>query len=81
MGGPKLLHAGYWAHARRYFFQAVEAHPDDRSAIGLVATIDELFAINAQAREESKYNRTRSAAAANGATNPGIDQEPNRNGS
>ena len=35
------------------FFQAVEAHPDDRSAIALVATIDELFAIDAQAREQN----------------------------
>ncbi|MGA8477821.1 MAG: transposase [Chthoniobacterales bacterium] len=31
VGGPKLIHAGFWAHARRYFFQAVEAHPDDRA--------------------------------------------------
>jgi transposase len=39
--------------ARRYFSQAVEAHPDDRAAIRLVATIDELFAIDAQAREQN----------------------------
>jgi transposase len=53
VGGPKLIHASCWAHARRYFFQAVEAHPDDRAAIALVATIDELFAIDAQARERN----------------------------
>jgi len=53
VGGPKLIHAGCWAHARRYFFQAVEAHPEDRAAIRLVATIDELFAIDAQAREQN----------------------------
>ena len=53
VGGAKLIHAGCWAHARRYFFQAVEAHPDDRAAISLVATIDELFAIDAQAREQN----------------------------
>jgi len=53
VGGPKLIHAGCWAHARRYFFQAVEAHPDDRAAIALVATIDALFAIDAQARERN----------------------------
>jgi len=53
VGGPKLIHAGCWAHARRYFFQAVEAHPDDRAAIALVATIDELFAIDARAREQN----------------------------
>jgi transposase len=53
VGGPKLIYAGCWAHARRYFFQAVEAHPDDRAAIALVATIDELFAIDAQSRERN----------------------------
>jgi hypothetical protein len=53
VGGPNLIHAGCWADARRYFFQAVEAHPDDRSAIALVPTIDELFAIDAQAREQN----------------------------
>jgi transposase len=52
VGGPKIVHAGCWAHARRYFFQAVEAHPQDRAAIGLVATIDELFGLDAQAREQ-----------------------------
>jgi len=52
VGGPKLIHAGCWAHARRYFFQAVEAHSEDRAALALVATIDELFAIDAQAREQ-----------------------------
>jgi transposase len=53
VGGAKLIHAGCWAHARRYFFQAVEAHPDDRAAIALVATTDKLFAIDAQAREQN----------------------------
>jgi transposase len=52
IGGPKIVHAGCWAHARRYFFQAVEAHPQDRTAIALVASIDELFALDAQARQQ-----------------------------
>jgi transposase len=52
VGGPKRIHAGCWAHARRYFFQAVEAHPEDRAAIGLVAAIDELFGVDAIAREQ-----------------------------
>jgi transposase len=59
VGGPKLIHAGCWAHARRYFFQAVEAHPEDRAAIALVATIDELFALDAQAREQNLSVRER----------------------
>ncbi len=52
VGAPGLIHAGCWAHARRYFFQATEAHPEDRDAIGLVAAIDELFGVDAQAREQ-----------------------------
>jgi hypothetical protein len=31
----------------------VEAHPDDRAAIALVATIDELFVIDAQAQKQN----------------------------
>ncbi len=31
----------------------MEAHPDDRAAIALVATIDELFAIDAQAQKQN----------------------------
>jgi hypothetical protein len=39
--------------AERFNAPVLEAHPDDRAAIGLVATIDELFAIDAQAREQN----------------------------
>ena len=46
----------------------MEAHPDDRAATALVATIDELFVIDAQAQ---KQNLTVIERA-----NPGIDQEP-----
>jgi len=52
VGGPKIVHAACWAHARRKFFQAVELNPQDQSAIGIVAQIDELFALDAQAREQ-----------------------------
>jgi len=64
VGGPKLIHAGCWTHAWRYFFQAVEAHPEDRAAIRLVATIDELFAIDAQAREQNLDMTERRSTAA-----------------
>jgi transposase len=50
VGGPKIVHAGCWAHARRKFFEALKLHPDDRIARRIVARIDELFAIDAQAR-------------------------------
>jgi transposase len=50
VGGPKMVHAGCWAHARRKFFEAVKLHPGDRVSVRIVARIDELFAIDAQAR-------------------------------
>jgi hypothetical protein len=52
VGGPKIVHAACWAHARRKFFHAVELNPKDQDALRLVAQMDELFAIEAQAREE-----------------------------
>ena len=37
VGGPKMVHAACWAHARRKFFQAAELNPKDQLAIGIVA--------------------------------------------
>ena len=53
IGGPKLVHAACWAHARRKFFEAVKLHPKDQTSIRMVAQMDELFAIDAQAREQN----------------------------
>ena len=52
VGGPKIVHAGCWAHSRRKFFEALKLHPEDRVAMQVVRRIDELFAIDAQAREQ-----------------------------
>jgi transposase len=52
VGGPNIVHAACWAHARRKFFQALELNPKDQSAIDIVAQIDELFGIDAQARDQ-----------------------------
>jgi transposase len=52
VGGPKIIHAACWAHARRKFFDAVKLNPQDQTAIRIVAQMDELFAIDARAREE-----------------------------
>src|ERR1700757_1358188 len=52
VGGPKIVHAACWAHARRKFFQAVELNPKDQDALRIVAQMDELFAMDAQARKE-----------------------------
>src|SRR5215470_16849931 len=39
-----------WAHAKRKFFDAVKLNPKDQTAIGIVAEMDQLFAIDAQPR-------------------------------
>src|SRR5271170_4452531 len=51
VGGPKLVHAGCWAHSRRKFFDAVKLNPKDAVATRMVKLIDELFGIDALARE------------------------------
>jgi transposase len=51
VGGPKLVHAGCWAHARRHFHDAMKLHPADGAAVRVVVAIDDLFAIDAEARE------------------------------
>jgi len=50
IGGPKMVHAGCWSHAERYFSEAVQLNPQDPVATAIVARIDELFAIDAEAR-------------------------------
>ena len=50
VGGPKMVHACCWSHARRKFMEAVKLHPQDAQAVRLVRLIDELFAIDAEAR-------------------------------
>jgi transposase len=50
VGGKGIVHAACWAHARRKFVDAVKLCPEDRTAIRLVAQMDALFAIDAQAR-------------------------------
>jgi transposase len=46
------VHAACWAHARRKFFDAVKLNAKDQTSIRIVAQLNELFAIDAQAREE-----------------------------
>jgi len=51
VGGPKMVHAACWAHARRKFIEAHRVSPGETVAKGIVELIDELFAIDARARE------------------------------
>ena len=50
IGGAGMVHAACWAHARRQFFEAVQLNPRDPVATPIVARMDELFAVDAEAR-------------------------------
>ncbi len=53
VGGPKLVHACCWAHARRKFFEAHQLSPAESVAKGIVILIDQLFGIDAEARAQN----------------------------
>lgn len=53
VGGPKLVHAACWAHSRRGFVDALKLNPRDAATKDIVALIDELFAVDAEARKLS----------------------------
>jgi transposase len=50
VGGPKLVHAVCWAHARRKFFEAHKVCPGETVAKDIIILIDQLFGIDAEAR-------------------------------
>jgi transposase len=58
-GGPRMIHAVCWAHARRKFIDAVKLNQLDTASAGIVALIDELFAIDALARDENSDHAAR----------------------
>jgi transposase len=60
-GGPKMVHAACWAHARRKVFDALKLNPDDRGARQLVERIDGLFLIDAKARDAGMERAKRHA--------------------
>lgn len=53
VGGPKLVHACCWAHARRKYFEAHQLSPGESVAKGIVILIDQLFGIDAEARAQN----------------------------
>ena len=61
VGGPKMVHAACWAHARRKFFEAAKLNPGDAAATRIVVSMDELFAIDAQARARNLDHAARQA--------------------
>ena len=52
LGGPGMVHAGCWSHARRHFVDAVKLNKQDAGSIRAVELMDKLFSIDAEAREE-----------------------------
>jgi hypothetical protein len=52
IGGTRMVHAACWAHARRQFFEAVQLNPREPVATPIVARMDELFAVDAEARRK-----------------------------
>jgi len=61
VGGVKMVHAACWSHARRYFVDAVKLNKQDAASIRAVELINELFAIDAQARNEKMDHAARHA--------------------
>jgi len=61
IGGPRMVHAACWAHARRQFFEAVQLNPRDPIATPIVARMDELFAVDAEARRKEQAMAARHA--------------------
>jgi transposase len=62
IGGPKLVHVGCWAHARRKFVDAVKVNNQDAAAIQMVLRMDGLFLVDRQAREKQMTVEERLAA-------------------
>ena len=61
IGGPKLVHVGCWAHARRKFVDAVKVNPQDGAAVAMVTRMDALFLIDRDARRRELNSEQRHA--------------------
>jgi transposase len=61
VGGPKLVHVGCWAHARRKFVDAVKVCPQDPEAVKMVVRMDALFLVDREARKQAMTHAERLA--------------------
>jgi transposase len=61
VGGPKIVYAACWAHARRKFIDAVKLNALDKESIGIVEKMDQLFRVDRVARETGLTLETRHA--------------------
>lgn len=51
VGATGVVRAACWAHARRKFYEASKLNPKDAASVEMVGLMDELFAIDREARE------------------------------
>jgi transposase len=59
VGGPKMVHAACWSHSRRGFVDAIKLNKLDAASISIVERMDQLFAIDARARNEKMDHAAR----------------------
>ena len=59
VGSPKKVHAACWSHARRGFVDAIKLNKLDAASISIVNLMDQLFAIDARARNENMDHAAR----------------------
>jgi transposase len=67
IGGPTMVHACCLAHARRKYIDAIKVDPKDKDSASIVALMDELFAIDAEARAAKMNHAERHALRMEGA--------------
>jgi transposase len=61
VGGPKMVHAVCWANSRRRFVETTKLNQQDVASTRIVAQMAKLFAIDAQARDQSMDHAARHA--------------------
>jgi transposase len=61
VGGPKMVHAACLAHSRRKFVEAVKVNAKDSESARIVTLMDQLFAIDREAREKNFSHAERDA--------------------
>jgi transposase len=73
VGGPKIVHVGCWAHARRKFVDAVKVNPQDAEAVTMVMRMDALFLVDRDARQKAMGGAER-LAHRNTLARPWVDE-------
>jgi transposase len=59
VGRGRVVRAGCWSHARRKFYEAGQLNREDKVALAIVGKINQLFAVDGEAREQGMDLETR----------------------